>query len=287
MISRWISSSQETPASLPIFRWAPGFKRNTKILSYGVYGEYDRRNDDQGLTKGFYLYGRFASADGLNYDNNPVFQDYGWLETEFDARGYVPLFSDRTSLAVRAYSDLKSPKGGSQIPFYDLAIVGGQLPMCADSRTTGSAAITACSFWGNCARRCGGKPGFRASTSSGLAMSDRYGGTTVQRLTLPSSRTMTLIPGIGVRVREVASNTGYRRASPLASNSDIAIERNIILLLVHSWLLVPNHKGQGFEALQKIGPPHLECAHLLSMECGDLCRRFWVSYYSDEEESGV
>ena len=45
---------------------------------------------------------------------------------QLDARGYVPLFSDRTSLAVRAYSDLKSPKGGSQIPFYDLAIVGGR-----------------------------------------------------------------------------------------------------------------------------------------------------------------
>jgi len=114
------------PGVVPITRWAPGFQTNTKIFSYGVYGEYDRRNNDQGLTKGFYLYGRFASADGLNYDNNPVFQDYGWLETELDARGYVPLFSDRTSLAVRAYSDLKSPKGGSQIPFYDLAIVGGR-----------------------------------------------------------------------------------------------------------------------------------------------------------------
>ena len=126
MISRWISSCSGNPSVVPITRWAPGFQTNTKIFSYGVYGEYDRRNDDQGLTKGFYLYGRFASADGLNYDNNPVFQDYGWLETELDARGYVPLFSDRTSLAVRAYSDLKSPKGGSQIPFYDLAIVGGR-----------------------------------------------------------------------------------------------------------------------------------------------------------------
>jgi Omp85 superfamily domain len=114
------------PGVVPITRWAPGFQTNTKIVSYGVYGEYERRNNDQGLTKGFYLYGRFASADGLNYDNNPVFQDYGWLETELDARAYVPLFSDRTSLAVRAYSELKSPKGGSQIPFYDLAIVGGR-----------------------------------------------------------------------------------------------------------------------------------------------------------------
>jgi outer membrane protein assembly factor BamA len=114
------------PNVVPLTRWAPGFQANTKILSYGVYGEYDRRNKDQGLTKGFYLYGRFASADGLNYDNNPVFQDYGWLEAELDGRAYVPLFSDRTSLAVRAFSELKSPKGGSQIPFYELSYLGGR-----------------------------------------------------------------------------------------------------------------------------------------------------------------
>jgi outer membrane protein assembly factor BamA len=114
------------PSVVPITRWAPGFQTNTKILSYGVYGEYDRRNNDQGLTKGVYLYGRFASADGLHYDNNPVFQDYGWLEAELDGRAYIPLLSDRTSLAIRAYSELKSPKGGSQIPFYELSFLGGR-----------------------------------------------------------------------------------------------------------------------------------------------------------------
>jgi outer membrane protein assembly factor BamA len=114
------------PNVSPITRWAPGFQTNTKILSYGIYGEYDGRDDERGLTKGAYLFGRFASADGLAYDNNPVFQDYGWLEGELDARAYIPLFSDRTSLALRAYSDLHDPKGGSQIPFYDLSFLGGR-----------------------------------------------------------------------------------------------------------------------------------------------------------------
>jgi hypothetical protein len=114
------------PNVVPVTRWAPGFQTNTKILSYGVYGAYDRRNNDRGLTRGFYLYGRFASADGLDYDNKPVFQDYGWLETELDGRAYIPLFSDRTSLAIRASSELKTPKGGSQIPFYDLSFLGGR-----------------------------------------------------------------------------------------------------------------------------------------------------------------
>lgn len=110
----------------PLTGWAPGFQTNTKILSYGAYGEFDRRDNSRGLTKGYYLYGRFASADGLNYDKNSVFQDYGWLEGELDGRAYIPLFSDRTSLAVRGFSELKSPKGGSQIPFYDLSYLGGR-----------------------------------------------------------------------------------------------------------------------------------------------------------------
>jgi Omp85 superfamily domain len=114
------------PNVVPITSWAPGFQTNTKILSYGAYGEYDRRNKEHGLTKGLYLYGRFASADGLAYDNNPVFQDYGWLEAEFDGRAYIPVFSDRTSLAIRGYSELKSPRGGSQIPYYDLSFLGGR-----------------------------------------------------------------------------------------------------------------------------------------------------------------
>jgi outer membrane protein assembly factor BamA len=114
------------PNLAPVSRWAPGFQTNTKILSYGAYGEYDRRNNNRGLTRGFYLYGRFASADGLDYDNKPVFQDYAWLETELDGRAYIPLFSDRTSLAIRGFSELKSPRGGSQIPFYDLSYLGGR-----------------------------------------------------------------------------------------------------------------------------------------------------------------
>jgi outer membrane protein assembly factor BamA len=116
--------------ALPASRLAPGFQTNTRILSYGAYGSFDRRDNNRGLTRGFYLYGRFASADGLDYDEKPGFQnfkqDYGWLETELDGRAYIPLFSDRTSLAIRAFSELKSPKGGSQIPFYDLSYLGGR-----------------------------------------------------------------------------------------------------------------------------------------------------------------
>ena len=114
------------PNVVPITNWAPGFQTNTKILSYGVFGEWDARDNERGLTKGFYVYGRFASADGLEYKNNPVFQDYGWLETELDGRAYIPILSDQTSLAIRAYSGIISLKGGSQIPFYNMSFLGGR-----------------------------------------------------------------------------------------------------------------------------------------------------------------
>ena len=89
-----------------------------------MFGEYDRRNYDDGLTKGFYLYGRIGSVDGLDKGKG-IFSDYGWFDSQFDARGYIPLFSKKTSLMVRVATDLRDPKGGSQIPFYDLSFLGG------------------------------------------------------------------------------------------------------------------------------------------------------------------
>jgi hypothetical protein len=105
-------------------RWLPGLYSPAKIFSYGVFAEYDRRNNDRGLTRGAYFYGRVGSADGL--DNGRAFSDYGWSFGELDARAYLPLGGDKTSLALRGYSLLQSPKGDSQIPFYDQAYLGGR-----------------------------------------------------------------------------------------------------------------------------------------------------------------
>ncbi|HKY28653.1 MAG TPA: BamA/TamA family outer membrane protein [Pyrinomonadaceae bacterium] len=113
------------PATVPIANWAPGLFVNTRILSYGCFAEYDGRNNSRGLTKGTYFYGRIGSAEGLKNQN--TFSDYGWLEAELDGRGYVPLGSDKTSLALRGYASLKNPKGGSQIPFYELSFLGGRM----------------------------------------------------------------------------------------------------------------------------------------------------------------
>jgi hypothetical protein len=97
---------------VPLSRWVPGFQINTKILSSGLFAEYDVRNNDHGLTKGAYFYGRVGSNDGLKI--NQARSGYGWTEGEIDVGGYVPVFSDKTSLALRSDTELRDPKGGSR-----------------------------------------------------------------------------------------------------------------------------------------------------------------------------
>jgi outer membrane protein assembly factor BamA len=113
-----------SPSVVPVDLWTPGLHSGSKVIAYGLFGEYDRRNYEYGLTKGFYFYGRFGSVDGLDKGNG-IFSDYGWFDSQIDALGYIPLFMNKTSLAVRVATNLKSPKGGSRIPFYDLSFLGG------------------------------------------------------------------------------------------------------------------------------------------------------------------
>ena len=97
----------------------------SRYFSIGGYVEYDARNNDDGLTKGGYVYARVASHDSTADENDPGYNDFGWVQTTFDMRGYLPFFSDRTSLAGRYYTDLNARKGGSSIPFYSLPKLGG------------------------------------------------------------------------------------------------------------------------------------------------------------------
>lgn len=111
------------PSTVPVERWIPGLLQGTEVFQYGAFFELDARDNSVGLTKGGYFYGRVGSADGLNDD---AFSDFGWTEAILDGRGYVPLGSDRTSFAIRGLADLRSPKRGSQIPFFANATLGGR-----------------------------------------------------------------------------------------------------------------------------------------------------------------
>jgi outer membrane protein assembly factor BamA len=75
------------------------------------------------LTQGIDIYMRGASNDGFH--SGEAFGDFGWIEGEADIRAYIPLGGPNTSLALRGEHLFKSPKGGSQIPFYDLSFLGG------------------------------------------------------------------------------------------------------------------------------------------------------------------
>jgi surface antigen Omp85-like protein len=113
------------PAVRPITAFAPGLDMNAEISHYGLYGEYDGRSNTVGLTKGFYLYGMLGSWDGI--DNGALFTDWGWVWSILDGRVYIPLGSNKTSFAARAFASLENPKGGSQIPFYYQSFIGGRL----------------------------------------------------------------------------------------------------------------------------------------------------------------
>jgi hypothetical protein len=110
--------------STEVSQWAPGLFEHSKILTSGAYLLYDRRDFSQGLARGAQIFGRFSSSDGLK--DHDAFSDYGWNEAELDIRGYIPIAGPKTSLALRSRGQVKLPKGGSQIPFYDLSWLGGR-----------------------------------------------------------------------------------------------------------------------------------------------------------------
>src|SRR5215475_4222006 len=112
------------PKVTPATNFLPGFQQNVRLVSYGVFTEVDLRNNERGLTRGGYFYGRFGSVDAV--DSGNAFSDFGWVETELDGRVYIPVFSNKTSVALRGYAVLREPKGGSQIPFYEQAFLGGR-----------------------------------------------------------------------------------------------------------------------------------------------------------------
>jgi outer membrane protein assembly factor BamA len=112
------------PNVTPATNFLPGLQQNVRLVSYGVFAEVDLRNNERGLTRGGYFYGRFGSVDAV--DSGNAFSDFGWNETELDGRVYIPVFSKKTSVALRGCAVLRDPKGGSQIPFYDQAYFGGR-----------------------------------------------------------------------------------------------------------------------------------------------------------------
>jgi hypothetical protein len=94
------------------------------VLSYGGFLAYDTRDNSLGLIRGVDFFARVASADGIGTRGGSAAA--GWIETEVDARGYIPLGSAKTSLALRSRGQLKTAKDGREIPYYELSWLGGR-----------------------------------------------------------------------------------------------------------------------------------------------------------------
>lgn len=97
----------------------PGLARNVRLLDTGVYAEYEGRDEPENPHSGTYLRVAASSIDGLGKNN-----DYGWLNYDLDARGYVPLGSTRRVLALRLLGNFKDLKGNSTVPLHRLARLG-------------------------------------------------------------------------------------------------------------------------------------------------------------------
>jgi outer membrane protein assembly factor BamA len=104
----------------------PGLGTGSRIVTYGVFTEADYRDNDKGLTQGFYGYLRYASHNDTDEQFGAVSDyEFNWNQFTADLRGYIPAFSDKTSVALRFYTDLNDQRGGDVIPFYELAHLGG------------------------------------------------------------------------------------------------------------------------------------------------------------------
>jgi hypothetical protein len=110
-----------TPNTNQPLRFAPGLMTSPEIFSYGGFTEFDGRENEHGLTRGGYFYARVAGNEGVGTRS----KGFGWTDVELDGRGYIPLGSHKTTFAARAYADLKDPHGTDQIPFFSLAVLGG------------------------------------------------------------------------------------------------------------------------------------------------------------------
>lgn len=109
----------------------PGLHAGVQTIGWGGFLDLDRRKDERGLTRGGYLSLRLLDVTGLGRtpqppNGPPSGARAGWREVEIDARGYLPLGSDFTSLAVRIFSDQRHVKADRMIPFYELPWLGGR-----------------------------------------------------------------------------------------------------------------------------------------------------------------
>ena len=98
-----------------------GVGRQSRFLHGGVTMTLDRRDSPKYTRSGGFLRASIERYDGL------LARDHGFVKTEVDARGYVPIhvLSSRDVLAVRGVALLTDGTRHESAPFYFLPRLGG------------------------------------------------------------------------------------------------------------------------------------------------------------------
>lgn len=97
----------------------PGLSRKVSLIDNGVFAEYEGRDEPNNPHAGTFARFTVSSTDGLGKESN-----YGSINYDVDARGYLPLGSKRRVLAVRFLGMFKDLKGDATVPFFRLAKLG-------------------------------------------------------------------------------------------------------------------------------------------------------------------
>ncbi len=111
---------QEFPTTQQLFGSSrlPGLAEGAALLGAFAFAEFEGRDEPGHPRKGAYLSLVASSNDSVGRG------DFGFVSYQADARGYIPLGSERRLLALRLLGLFNDPKGGSQIPFFRLARLG-------------------------------------------------------------------------------------------------------------------------------------------------------------------
>ncbi len=111
---------EEFPATQQLFGSSklPGLAEGAALLGSFAFAEFEGRDEPAHPRKGAYLSLVASSNDGVGRG------DFGFFSYQADARGYIPLGSERRVLALRLLGLFNDPKGGSEIPFFRLARLG-------------------------------------------------------------------------------------------------------------------------------------------------------------------
>jgi len=122
--TRLLSGGQSGIPSIEARTWTSpvqGVGRQSRFLHGGLTMTLDRRDNPKYTRSGGFLRASVERYDGL------LAQDHGFLKTEVDARGYVPIhgLSSRDVLAVRGVALLTDGTRHESAPFYFLPRLGG------------------------------------------------------------------------------------------------------------------------------------------------------------------